>query len=231
MKRTFDAHVHFDERSRNYPATLGLEDKPLRSYTWGFPKPVFLNQLEDGACVGFSWAHQLATRRGAVTTTDKIAFELYKAAQLVDEFPGENYSGSSVLAGAKVVTERFGMSAYSWAFGISDAAKSLSYVGSCVLGINWHEAMLEPDSAGFIRVSGKLLGRHALLARGLKTVWVDKSKAHTFANLDLDRSYVLLRNSWGREWGHEGDCKITVSDLSDLLTQNGECCVAEARKR
>lgn len=229
MNRTFDAAINFDSRSRNFPATLGLESKPLRSYTWGFPKPVYLNQLTDGACVGFSWAHQLATRRGAITTTDALAFELYKAAQLVDEFDGENYDGSSVLAGAKVVTERYGMTSYRWAFGIEDVCRVLGYSSSCVLGLNWYTDMLEADAKGYVYPTGRLLGRHALLARGLKVVWRNKDGPHDFGNLDLEQSYVLLRNSWGREWSLDGDCKISVANLEGLLGQRGECCVPAVR--
>lgn len=53
------------------------------------------NQGREGACVGF------ATSRAATLFNRKLfdGFSLYRAAQKRDDWPGENYSGTSVNAG------------------------------------------------------------------------------------------------------------------------------------
>ena len=204
MERTFDRRVHFDERSRSYPATLGFEKAPLRSFSWNFPTPTWLDQGSEGACVGFAWSHELAARPHVVIASESDARDIYRAAQKIDEYPGEAYDGTSVLAGAKIIAERYGMAEYRWAFGIEDLIRVLGYRGPCVLGINWYSGMENTDDAGFIRKSGSYLGGHAILARAVKVVFRDHDKAKTFANLNLEASYVTLRNSWGRAWGLEG---------------------------
>lgn len=237
MRRTFDRAIRFDERSREYPATLGYEDAPLRSYSWNFPTPTFLDQGVDGACVGFAWTHNLAARPVGMTVGESLAHKVYKESQRSDEWPGEDYSGTSVLAGAKTVAKLLEadperqMISYRWAFGVEDLARVLGYVGPCVLGLGWLADMFETDAGGFVRASGRLEGNHAVLARAVKVVWRDPGKSKTFPNLDVEASYVTIRNSWGRSWGLEGDCRVSVLDMSKLLERDGECCVPLIRRR
>jgi hypothetical protein len=53
-----DRLPQFDERSRGYPIrALVTEQAPLRSRGWACP--TWLDQGQEGACVGFSWSHEL----------------------------------------------------------------------------------------------------------------------------------------------------------------------------
>ena len=54
------------------------------------------------------------------------------------------------------------------------------------------------------------VGGHAYLAYGVNT----------------SRGYVSIRNSWGADWGSNGNAKISLDDLSKLLAADGECAVA-----
>ncbi len=38
-----------------------------------------------------------------------------------------------------------------------------------------------------------------------------------------------MRNSWGRGWGVDGDCLISIEDLDRLLGEAGEACVPVRR--
>ena len=38
-------------------------------------------------------------------------------------------------------------------------------------------------------------------------------------------------NSWGPNWGHDGDCWLRASDLERLLATGGDACVPVARER
>jgi hypothetical protein len=138
---------------------------------------------------------------------------LYKAAQQVDEWPGEDYDGTSVRAGAKVLRGLGFVSEYRWATTVEEVALALVSTGPVVLGTRWDEPMFEPDAAGFVHPDGKGVGGHAYLAIGV--------------NRTLGR--VRCLNSWG-DWGQGGRFWLSFSDLEELLADQGEACLAiEAR--
>jgi hypothetical protein len=103
--RVFGRLVQFDERSRKFPIRTLLPDKPRRSYTWRVY--TVLDQGAEGACTGFSVAHEAAARPKVVKNiTNDIARQIYYRARELDEWPGEDYEGSSVLAAMKAGTEK-----------------------------------------------------------------------------------------------------------------------------
>src|SRR5689334_10441072 len=93
--RTLDWRGRFDEKSRNFRAVEGIEDKPLRSYAWACN--AWLDQGREGACVGFGWSHELCAKPGVHMVDNNFALAVYHRAQQIDEYPGEDYSGTSVL--------------------------------------------------------------------------------------------------------------------------------------
>lgn len=208
-----DRLVQFDERSRSFPVTAGIEDKPLRSYTWN--KQVWLDQGREGACVGFSIAHELAARPVVVpNVTDALATFLYKEAQKIDPWPGEAYSGTSVLAGAQTAHAHNYFTEYRWAFGEKDLCLAVGYRGPAVLGVIWTEGMFSADSDGYIHPTGEVMGGHAILCDSF--------------NVKLGR--YRLSNSWGKDWSRDGYCYITRDDMAYLLEQDGEAMIPTVRK-
>ncbi len=208
-----DRKVQFDERSRGFPvrALIPPAAKP-RSYTWSCP--VVLDQGQEGACVGFSISHEAAARPCCVQDiTNTSAQEIYRRARQLDEWDGENYDGTSVLAGIKAAQERGWYPSYRWAFGLQDLILALGYKGPAVLGINWYEGMFNTDDQGFVHVSGELSGGHAILANGI----------------NVKKKTVRLHNSWGRDWGWDGECFISFDDLDRLLHEQGEACIPVLR--
>lgn len=211
-ERTFDRVPQFDPRSRSFSIKELVEDRPLRSYTWnGAPH---LDQGVEGACVGHAWAHEIAARPKARPTSSEMAFGIYRRAQELDEWDGTDYEGTSVLAGAKVVQESGLIAEYRWAFSLRETLLALAYSGPVVLGVNWHEGMMNPDSTGFLRVEGSIVGGHAIMAKGV----------------NVKGKYVRLHNSWGDSWGRGGDAFISFDDLEKLLNARGEACVPRLRK-
>lgn len=210
-----DRIEQFDERSRGYgivPHLQSLGRTALRSYTW-MGGPV-TDQGREGACVGHGWTSELTARPRPVTLVDPTAHahQLYLEAQTRDEYPGEAYSGTSVLAGAQILQDRGWMTEFRWAFGIDEVLLALGRQGPVVLGIPWYESMYTPSS-GVVTVSGQKVGGHCILARGV----------------NMRNRTVLLRNSWGSDWGVAGDARISVADLSTLLQDGGEACVPVGR--
>ena len=235
VQRKLDRLPEFDERSRLFRAVAGIETRPFRSYTWRCVS--FLDQGTEGACVGYSWSHELAARPVEITVNEDMARSLYHRARQLDQWEGEDYEGTSVLAGAKAVQEMVNrrglsvMSEYRWAFGIEDVVRTIGYKGPVVFGIDWYNDMYEPSADGFVTPTGELAGGHAILGRGIKIFWTSRENTKDFNLVDLDRSYVLLRNSWGLAWGKAGDAKISLRDLKTLLDAQGEACVPVQRKR
>jgi hypothetical protein len=95
---------------------------------------VYYNQLNEGACVGAG-----SSRMESLVERKKWDFfALYYAAQKVDEWPGENYSGTSVRAAMDVLRDkgpikmngeysyRHGISANRWAGSVEEIAACLS---------------------------------------------------------------------------------------------------------
>lgn len=219
-----DRIPEFDERSRAFPIrALLTAELPLRSFGWACPG--WLDQGQEGACVGFSWSHELIASPVPVEgIDDTFARGVYKAAQQVDEWPGEDYSGTSVLAGAKTLQARGYMDEYRWSFSVDDALRAIGYQGPVVIGIPWYESMFQPRPSGLLEVSPGGGGGHAILVRGVSL----KSRLNGEpAGLPV----VRLRNSWGREWGVAGDCWIKVEDFEALLKEDGDCCVPVVRKQ
>lgn len=210
-----DRVMQFDERSRGYGIVPLLESQMKatpRSYTWG-AGPVTA-QGREGACVGHGWTGELTAKpkQVRIPNPDQYAFQLYKRCQQIDEWPGEAYSGTSVIAGAKELTSRGFLSEYRWAFGLDELVLAIGRQGPAVLGIPWHEGMYEAPG-GILKVTGRQVGGHCILARGVS----------------LRGRYVVLRNSWGPDWGIGGDARIGFDDLSALLQAGGEACIPVLR--
>jgi hypothetical protein len=222
MDRILDWRSHHDERSRNFPVTALLAATPRRRRLW-YPPVERIDQGREGACVGFAWTIELLAspvRARLGYDANEFALNVYRAAQRIDEWPGENYSGTSVLAGAKIVQQLGLIESYHWAFGIDDVIDTLVSFGPVVLGIPWYESMYTTDANGLVTVSGRKVGGHAITVTGYTR--------RRFNGVIED--VVRWRNSWGATYGKRGDGYIRVDDLAKLLADDGEACVPVGRR-
>lgn len=215
MERTFDRLVSFDSRSRNFPArTLVSQELPPRSYTWSCSQ--VLDQGADGACVGFGWSGELLARPAVVAgINNDQASRLYKAAQRVDEWEGEDYEGTSVLAGAKVVQTAGFMQEYRWAFDLPEVLRTIGYHGPVVTGFMWKSGMMQPDSNGWIHYTGDDVGGHCTLWRAV----------------NVTHHGLLVHNSWGSGWGQNGTAHMSWDDFGLAMENQGEVCVPVGRDK
>jgi hypothetical protein len=183
-----------------------------------------LDQGSEGACVGFGWtAEALAgpiqvdlkqVQSPGPKEPNAFAYYVYREAQKIDQWPGEDYEGTSVLAGAKIMMRYNVLHQYRWAFGINDVVGALMSQGPVVLGINWYSGMYEAPG-GKLRISGNNVGGHCILAIGYNP------SSQTFNGKET----IILQNSWGESWGINGIAEITVEDLDRLIKEGGEACV------
>lgn len=217
--------LEHDPRSiGNYPIRsllTAVQIRQPRSYTWAVN--LWLDQGQEGACVGFALNHELAARPRVVGgRTNETAQRDYWEIQKGDPWPGGAYSGAdphyegtSVLSGAKYMQDLGHYLEYRWTQDEAEMAAAVAWKGPVVLGINWYEGMFEPDEDGFIHPTGRLLGGHAILAHGISV----KNRKRNGKYLP---DHYKLWNSWGPTWGDQGQARIARSDMARLLDENGE---------
>lgn len=224
----------WDQRNINYPVrTLLPTTGTLTEKLWMNGK--MTDQGAEGACVGFSWTVEAMTSPWRVRIgpnwdnphftnyPNDFGRKVYRKAQLIDEWAGEAYEGTSVTAGVKVLKNLGLISEYRWAFSMADIRDTLLYQGPVVLGINWYESMYDTRRSGLVTLGGDLVGGHAICLTGYV-----KSKTLTGEN----QAYELYRwrNTWGADYGVNGNGWIRAADLERLVFQeNGEACVPVTR--
>jgi len=228
--RTFDWRAFFDPKSLEYKAFYLFDDKkPLKKKIWETGPT--LDQGREGACVGFAWTAELMAQPSKpipmprVDVANRYAKGVYREAQTKDIWPGEDYSGTSVLAGAKVLKERGFLESYSWCFSVEELKYAVTQLGPAVIGVNWYRGMYKTktvDEKSFVDISGKKVGGHALTIIGYDPkVMINGKKTECF----------IWKNSWGNNYGDNGHAYITVEDLEKLAAERTELCIPLARKR
>lgn len=202
--------VEFDERNLRYHIrNLGAPQIP-RNMLWACEYN--LDQGMLSACVGFSWAQCLGTYpHPDIGIDNQTGINIYAQARIENGEINSSIEGTSVLSGVKAVQDLYPktIDTYHWAFSIEDVITTIGYVGPIVLGVNWYNSMFEPDKSGLVSNKGVIVGGHAILANGV----------------DVDNKLIRLHNSWGQNWGINGEAFITFDDLAQLLADNGEACV------
>jgi hypothetical protein len=150
-----------------------------------------------------------------------MALSVYRRAKRVDQWPGEAYSGTSVLAGAKVMARDGLISSYRWCFGPDDLRDSVVAEGPVVLGVPWYEGMYSAPADGLVSVSGARVGGHCILLTGYDpALRVGDTEVEGFR----------WRNSWGASYGDGGSAWISAAVLDALLADGGEACVPIGRR-
>lgn len=220
--------VEADDRDHRYlmrSVQPSEEEAPmvgLRTYRRG---PA-LDQGSTGTCVAHAWRSWLD---GEPLRTSKgpRPFDLYDECILADRWSDNDHDperkfGTSVRAGAQVLTRLGYVKHYLWAFNTDDVRRwLLSGQGGVVFGVNWYSEMGRPDAEGFIRANGRYQGGHAIYCFGA----------------DDRQGYVFLQNSWSRDWGgwqagpvrrrvYKGCARLPYEDLDRLIREQGEACTA-----
>jgi hypothetical protein len=170
------------------------------------------NQGNLPQCVGYAWAHWLEdgpVEQSGIPPIIKPV-DIYKNAQKLDEWPGENYDGTSVRGAVKYLKNIGKVSSYYWAFDLQTLIDTVMKLGPVVVGTNWYNGMFYPNGSGLIKISGRLAGGHAYVINGVDT----KTKQ------------FRIKNSWGKTWGKGGHAFILFTDMTRLIKEQGEICLA-----
>jgi hypothetical protein len=197
-----------DQRDRGYPmAKLLSSPAPTRTTPWHLG-PI-LDQGETPRCTAFAWrawlnAEPLMDPPDMPPPDD----EFYRQEQAVDGAPGP-HEGSTVRAGAKVISRSGRLGEYLWADNVIELSQWLLTRSPAVMGTNWYAGMDSPSN-GVVSVSGELRGGHSYLC-----YWYD-----------VPTRLFLCQNSWGPEWGKNGLFAIPAEGMARLLSEQGEACGA-----
>lgn len=212
--RTFDWYPRKDPRSLAFTVVDNFGTaKPLRTRTR--LQYQYLDQGREGACTGFGTAKAIGQTPLRRSVDDRLALGIYRRAKELDEWPGTDYEGSSVLAAMKAAKEAGLISAYYWATSLIQMQHAVCHLGSLVIGVNWYEGMVIPDKNGRIYPVGDLVGGHAICVGGI----------------DMKRGAFVLHNSWGRSWGGDsgapdGSAFLSFADTERLVIgEKGEAAL------
>ncbi len=201
--------VEHDERSRRFVAPRA--DEP-RSVLWGHHAPV-LDQGNLGSCTGNALAQLINTdvfapARPNGYLTEEDAVKIYSRGTVLDEYDGTyppEDTGSSGLAVAKAAVEFGYFSTYNHSFGFDHFTATLQ-TQPVIVGTYWFSQMFKPDVDGIVRVQGMIEGGHEYLALGV----------------EYETETLTFLNSWGSDWGLGGRFKMSFTDFSFLLNQEGD---------
>ena len=203
-------HVHFDERSRDYPVALPKGAK-IVTRSWERNVQAF-TQGALGSCTGNGAVGLLCTepyRQKGLRYTNALARKIYSQASKVDTIAGvwpPEDKGSTVLGAMKALRAMGLAKSYGWCFGLNDVLKTLANLGPVEVGLNWYKGFDQPNAKGLVKVKGILRGGHAFELLGV----------------DAEKKLVWGVNSWGPAWGLGGRFAFSWDDLERLLHEKGE---------
>lgn len=212
---------------------MPLAYKPFRSYTRTLS--FWLDQGQEGRCVEYGFCHEmLATPKPIPPSVvdDVLAHKkIYWPAQREDWWPGGSYpgaspfyEGTSVLAGARVAARYGFYGEYRWAMNVEEMALAVGYGGPVVIGVNWYGGFMRPDVDGWIFIGNSAVaGGHCVCVTGVTV------RRNSDGSINYDKSYFTIRNSWGRDWGLNGGCKLSWRDMERLIHERGEVMLPTVR--
>jgi len=203
--------IHHDDRSKNFRAISPRQAEVLepRNRRW-FRYGVY-DQGQTSTCVAQTGKGILNTRPHLDNIPLRVRKnfsidDFYLGAQQNDEWPGQDYDGTSGLGLCKYLAAAGIIKEYRWCFGLQDVLLTLSHKGPVGIGVWWYTGMFYPNSEGLIEATGSQEGGHEI---------------ELIAN-DVDREEVEFINSWGAGWGKKGRGRMKWTTLERLLNEQGD---------
>lgn len=263
-KKTAAANVVPSPTLDARPDRLDLRDlvyrSPLRSLPARWPQDVdlkrllpayvkagrILNQGNEGACTGFGlacvtnylyWLRYLEAPRGRALPETVSPRMFYELARLYDEWPGQDYEGSSCRGALKGWHKHGVCSSTLWPYPIDkrgDGVFARPTAGwdddatTRTLGVYYRvdkRSVVDMQAAiyeiGAIYVSGDVHDGWSLDASPMPashdklpriTRMTQKTGGHAFALVGYNERGFVVQNSWGTGWGASGFAILTYED-------------------
>jgi pimeloyl-ACP methyl ester carboxylesterase len=187
-----------------------------------------LDQGREGACTGFGLAtvaNYLIRARGGDATADEVsAWMLYAMAKRYDEWPGEDYEGSSARGAVKGWFKHGLCSLTLWkernpAPGLDEkrAADAVARPLGAYFRVN-HKDLVAMHSAitevGILYATARVHEGWQKVKSGDETIVYRPGQigGHAFAIVGYDRLGFWIQNSWGPDWGTGGLARLSYAD-------------------
>lgn len=252
--RTFDARPdRIDLRDRSYqPKLVSLPPRwphieSIAAHLPGYAKTLVLDQGEEGACTGFGlaavinflqWKHNGFQLQGLKTVSPRM---LYHMARLYDEWPGEDYEGSS-CRGAMKGWHRHGVCTDPvWPY--RNAKKEIAFVPPRP---GWEQDAASRPLGAYYRIDKRSLSdlQSAIVEVGAiycsanvhKGWFLKRTRepaliplqaknigGHAFAIIGYTEDGFIVQNSWGPDWGYHG---FAILGYEDWLRNGTDAWVA-----
>lgn len=206
--------VSIDERDLDFPIQAELPKKlPPKRYKYWNASGWWGNQGQTSQCVAYAWIHFIedAPIMYKADGSEVRPIDVYNAAQELDEWQGNDYDGTSVRAGAKVLQSLGYIGEYTWGFDLESLVNAVLTTSPVVVGTEWDNKMFYPNKEGIITRGDGTAGGHAYIVNGV----------------NRDKAMFRIKNSWGRDWGKSGYAYIPFEDMESLINNYGEICFAK----
>ena len=207
-------------RARRRPRFGALSESPFRvagsaaRERFWFADGAWLDQGQSASVVGVVWTHWLADRGievPGVSFDAAYAAELYASAQLSMGQKADKDAGAFLSAAADVLKDRSLIEECYECGDIEGVKLALLERGPVVAGLSWRQSMFAPEKIGgrwvCRAVESPVVGGHAVLLNGIA--------------LDMEiggiKGFVRFKNSWGRGWGDDGHCLISIDNLAMVM--------------
>jgi hypothetical protein len=180
--------------------------------------PNRFDQGDTSECTVHAGAHALeaAPIVHALGWTREEFTSRYIRAKRADEWPGEDYDGTSFRAVCKVLVEDGIIGSYLWAFDEDTVKEFLISRGGLCFGSEWTSTMFNPSVKGaYVEPEGDVVGGHETYLR-----WYYGAKHYRYPD-----TYEFL-NSWGPEWGDRALFRMKADAFRYLfMGLNGDVCL------
>jgi hypothetical protein len=246
LKRKLDAMPdRIDIRDWTYQPTLAVLPPQIVNID-GVPK--ILDQAQEGACTGFGLAavinFHLATERIDRQVSPRM---LYEMARKYDEWPGEDYDGSSAR-GAMIGWVRHGVaSEKGWPSDlmgagnlddlrakearrtpggayyrvmhsqVRDVHAAVAETGAVYMTIMVHSGWDEPGPE-VVRIRHAVDGKVKTIPLPIITRRGRADDGHAVAIVGYTSRGFIIQNSWGSKWGYKGFALLPYEDFMIHVT-------------
>lgn len=242
--RVLDWRPRFDPRSLQHRVAAGVSTFPTTGRLW--KHGAVIDQGREGMCVGAGCAGDAAAEPVPVpgAGTFQYAAGLYHRAQQLDEWPGEAYEGTSVLAGCLAGRERGLWAGFDWAKSAEELAAGIVRPaskggGPGIIGVEWRSGSYDTDELGVLRPSGDVVGGHCLLVVGFVPAKVQDGsrlqaqlmEAGLWAGyLSVGGPVFVILNSWGLSFGQGGLALVPADVMRAWVRGGAELALPRGRK-
>lgn len=210
----------FDVKNELYPVAAALDPAAaLAPRRWVLADRI--NQGNAPKCVGASLGQELNSTPIVIPISHPFTMDnIYNRAQLLDEWEGIGYDGTSLLAGLKALKEWGYITEYRWATSAEDVAASLSQLGPVIMAGPWLTGMFQPDVNGRVLVTG---------TSG------NIGHCYELGELEGNLADVVIEQTWGPAWsrypGIDGGWRgrLALEDVRRLLAMGTQAAIITGR--